>query len=434
VPAFGETEFTLVAPPAVAGGWLHVETRDALTLADLPTTGFVACGFCVERSGPSKEAAPACVFAPTLSVLPVLPSTEAVQLINQTRDSTTPTTLVPLAVTVDVVEADGTIFSSTPLVLGPSESTTVVLPVGFFGSVVATPTLDDPTKLEAFTLAAKESRSSLSLAYETHYWDFLSFRLAEAALQHGPAPEGEFRDFQLVVVNPTDGVATFTIDRIVTDTGVSVLPFPRLVAIPAGESRVYATTTVDSLGLDSGEVSPLDDIFGDPFLATTYRRFVMGLTIGEGLYLSSRDFDPSIAEFEANVRGLLRTHDAMVIGIEQETTVVSGRRNWISLMNPATGPITVLPRAYTPGGTEHILPSILVPAWGRLDWSPDAITLNGLLGLREDQNDPTSLPVPFFSLRFISAGSFGVEGRREVRNASDLLLFVTPFVVEPLDD
>jgi hypothetical protein len=214
------------------------------------------------------------------------------------------------------------------------------------------------------------------------------------------------------------------------------------VILAAHTTRYYGTTRILSAGLDSNEVHPFADLFGDVFATTGLETFYMSLVHGNGLFVSARNFDPGFFAAWQVLETRDRTRDAVVVGIEQETTTLGGERNWISLMNPSPSPITVNVRAFTPGdaaapspnGTEHILPSIVVPAEARMDWSPDGIILKGRLGIRENQDDPADVPVAFFSLRFTSGSPFGLAGRREVRDPRGILLLVTPHVVENLDD
>jgi hypothetical protein len=305
------------------------------------------------------------------------------------------------------------------------------------GSVRVEP-VDDPTKLEAFTLATEELPfTQLALSYD--YDPDLPRQPAdqpgesELALDFGRTPADDYRDFALVMTNSTDLGTVVTIESIHAN-GAPILTVPRTITLGPRATRYVATTLVESVGFVAGEPHPLEDLFGNVFLEPGLVLYRMSIRHGDGVVLSARGIDPAFQQARQTIPSIDLTHDVVVASVDQELITNGAERNWVSLMNRDSNDLDVFVRAFTPGGTEHTLPTLFVPALGRLEWSPDATVLKGLLGLRENQDDPTSLPVPFFSLRFTSAGRFGINARREVRDPQDVLILVTPHVIEPLDD
>jgi hypothetical protein len=433
VPADGEIRVNVAG--VVPDGWIHVETRDPATLADLPTTRAVLPSFRTERSGPAVEAAPASPFSPELLdtgyAIPITEATQSVQVINGTRNAAVPTVFDPLTATFTLYETDGTLFSSTGAILAPNEGFFPTIPAGFIGSLVVT-AVDDPTKFEAVAIASREQPSTESLGYDVAR-PVTPFQQQVFGVAYGQEASGNFLDFAIVVTNGRDEASSFTIDAIRTEGGGDVLGPPRLVVLGAHETRYYATTVVDSRGLGSGEIHPFADLFGDVFLASAVSRQWWQVSLGEGIHLCARNFEPAFFEAWMVIHPVPVTHVSMAEVIEQETSTFSGERNWITLVNPANAPLTVFVRSFTPGGNVLDLPDLVVPALGRLDWSPDGIVENGLLGIRENQNDPTSTPVSSFSLQFSSAGSFGLQGQREFRDGSGLILGLMPIVTRSLE-
>jgi hypothetical protein len=246
-------------------------------------------------------------------------------------------------------------------------------------------------------------------------------------LMFGRDAEGNYHDFAVVATNPLTSDQTVVLQAVNLADGTPLLPGPRAIGLEPNATKYEATTTADSRGLELGELSVFSDIFGDVTDTTSLQILTVQLSVPRGVDVSARDFDSVFKSYYRIVPGRQSTNDMGVAGVEYETSTISGVRNWISLMNPIGTDVEVFIRGRTPGGTEYILDSVIVDAFGRVDWSPDGEIF------REDPTDITGPPVPFMSFRFTSTAGIFVSGRKERRTAIvGLIVGMTPQVFRNL--
>jgi hypothetical protein len=440
VPGRGEVQVNVSSPPE--NGWIHVETRDPVTHALFPTSGFVVPYVQKQGAGPRGEFGFGLPFATTTAAMPFGPDTTVVQVINASHlTAVPPVTPVAIAADVAVFDTDGTILGFIPAAPIPANGVFVVpgVPAGSAGQVAVTPLPAAGVDVK-FTMATREDPAGFGEAIgfgldsDIHVQQTGPGNFYELALEWGRTPEDDFRDFAILATNATDGALTIQFDEINDATGGAILPFPRVFTLGARETRYFGTTLANTIGLEIGEVHPFADLFGDVFLTAGLRQMRWALVHAPGVVVTAPNFDPAFSAAYQEVPETEISISAAVVGIEQETTTFGAERNWIAMTNRSTAEARVFVRIFTPGGTEYLLPDLFVPPGGRFDWSPDALVLNGLLGIREDQNVPTDPPVPFFSVYLASTTGLGFFGRREIRDALGNLVLVTPHVVELLDD
>lgn len=408
--------------PGVLEGWVIVNTLDAATGLPGPGTGFVEAYLRSERSGPDEEVCPAATFQRVEAALPVHPHTDRVLLLNHD--------VVPRVFTVcTFATASGPPLTVQPYTVGPnaflSLTDFIALP-GRVGQIIV------QQSAAPFALASLED-DDLVYAVDDRVGgtprllDAGASALATLTFAFGKdAQSGGFEDFDLLVSNLTDdpSPAGFTIRAIYDEFGGAILSTPRTFTLGPRATRLFATTTAASLGLQVGETHPFADLFGDVFAATGYRRFFMDLAIGRGLVLQGRSFDPLTLDFAGRVLPTSNRGTSSVLVSDAQTSLLSGIVNVATFANATSGPITVQVRAFTEvQGTQYLLPSFVIPARGMTDYRLDG------LHLKETPGVPTLADVPNLRLLFSSNAPFGTSGRRSRRDASDLLLLVTPHIV-----
>jgi hypothetical protein len=307
---------------------------------------------------------------------------------------------------------------------------------GNVGHLSVIPTAPAPAYAfgEGFTLAAHQDeglvvevddRDSETHNGVTRLMDENGTLSAEFMVEFGRDPvTGGFEDFDLLVSNFTETAASFTVQSIWDEFGNPIKTTPRTFVMPGRQSRLFATTVADSLGLQVGEVHPFAHAFVDVFVAAD-RRFVrMNLSVDLRLLMSGRVFDPAALEFATGVRPTAIRRTTSVLTSNLQTSSASAIANWVHLSNPTNQPIVVDVRAFTLElGTEYQLPSLVIP--------PQAITrfrADGL-HLKEEPGVPILADVPIVRFLFSSSAPFGTRGRGESRDGSGLLLFVTPHIV-----
>ena len=92
-----------------------------------------------------------------------------------------------------------------------------------------------------------------------------------------------FADFHILVSNPTDEIANFTINYIRDAFGNPIKTMPRRSTWARASRACLPPRVVDSLGLQLGETHPFAAHFGDVFLTSSMADFRMNLSLGNNL-------------------------------------------------------------------------------------------------------------------------------------------------------
>ncbi len=423
VPALGE----LRIPVAATDDWLLVETM-------APTAGLVEPYLLTERSGPDEEAVGAAVLASVQSAIPIHTLTDKVLFLNASTIGVVPAaTAADFLFTFHATDGTATLLTGGPILVGTQSTLVVPVPLGSVGhlSVVPVPGVQTapPGTDFAFSLATHDDNDIvLDVDDQRRLLDAGAFSTADLILDFGKDAEGNYHDFDIVASNVSDAPTSFTITSIRDFSGAPIKVTPRTVNLLPRQTRLYASNVPNTVGMTLGEVHPFADFFGDVFAAGGLTRFRMALSISEGAFLTARQFDPLALDFAMRVRPHARRHTNSVLISESQTTTAGGILNFIQISNPTGGPMTVNLRAFTQTeGTEYVLPSLTVPAYGMLDWSADA------LGLREEVGDLSSPEVRNLRIVALSNIAFSARARQEARNASELLIMVRPHIIRQDD-
>jgi hypothetical protein len=423
VPALGE----LRIPVAAADSWLLVTTT-------APTEGLVEPYLLTERSGPDEEAVGAAVLASTQSAIPIHTLTDKVLFLNASTIGVVPAaTAADFLFTFHATDGTATLLTGAPILVGTQSTLVVPVPLGSVGhlSVVPAPfpqTAPAGTDF-AFTLATHDDNDIvLDVDDQRRLLDAGSFSSADLILDFGKDAEGNYHDFDIVASNVSDAPTSFTITSIRDFSGAPIKVTPRTVNLLTRQTRLYASNVADTVGMTLGEVHPFADLFGDVFAASGLTRFRMALSISDGVFLTARQFDPLALDFAMRARPLARRHTNSSLISESQTTTAGGILNFIQLSNPTSGPMTVNMRAFTQiEGTEYVLPSVMVPAYGMLDFSADA------LGLREIVGDLTSPEVRNLRIVALSNIAFVLRAFQRTRNGAELIVMVRPHIIRQDD-
>jgi hypothetical protein len=270
----------------------------------------------------------------------------------------------------------------------------------------------------------------LQTAYLDRYrsaddFDF-GLRTVAIDIEFGTDGAGNVHDFGILFSNLSDSTLSITLQAITLSNGFELLTQPRVVGVDGKATELHATTTANSRGLDIGESSLFDDIFGDVAFATGLDVAHVRLSVPDDIGVLAVTHDPFFDSFFRLVPGHKTTTDVMISNLPVQTTTATGTRNWVALMNGGTSAQDVAIRGFTPGGTEYVLPTVTVPAGNRVDWSPDGQIF------REDPTDTTGPPVPYMSFRLSSTGGLWYNLRRTRLEASLLYRWVQPSVLRDL--
>jgi hypothetical protein len=418
VPARGELRLNV----PFLEGWIVADTRDPITSLPIPTTGAVEAFLWAQRSGPDVEASHAATLHTSEHIIPIHPRTARVSLLN-----------FDAAVQVYTVCVFGPAGGAPLSVVAypvPANDSIALDDFGMLPEGVGQLSIIPPGTMPLFSVASQDDED---IVYEVNDQILLTSRLLDA----GPSSlaglgvdwgrdtqSGRTLDFDVLMVNGSDLPRSYTLYSIYDAFGSPVTQVPITVTLQARESRLYRTTLVDSIGIELGEPHPFAAFFGDVFAATNLTRYAFRMSLDEGLFATARVFDPFALDAAMRVRPSAPAHVQSAITTGLQTTASGGILNIVTLINPTSGPLPVDIRAFTPvKGTEYVLGRVTVPPNSMLDWSPDA------LGLREDVGDITNPPVRDLRLRFTSNIPFNVFARQEGRNASNLIVFVTPHIV-----
>ncbi len=439
VPGEGETQVplsTVTGGASINGGYVRVETRDVMTLdavtglpTQVPTSGFVLPSIHRSVGGGSPEEDSSGGIAPRASgvSLALTPYTNRAQLINfSTLENAGGAMAQPLQFDIRTFDASGAQVGVTQQPVVAANATFEWTPTTTTGYVSIEPT---PAVIPAgfhvqYALAGRENTIQTSvesrfLEPNTGHWPGildLGFEMA-----FGSDLAGNLHDFGLVMSNPTTSTETVVLQAIYRKGGNPILTSPRTFVLGGGRSVIMKSSTTLSRGLEQGEVSWFDDLFGDVFQAQDLDEFTLVVQAPNTLNVSARHYDPSFNAFYQVLRAIPRTNRACIYGFPIETTASGGFRNYVSITNTTNGPLKVPIRGFTPMlGTEYILPTVTVPARSRLDWSPDGMIF------REQPSDTVGPPVTNLRLEMVPLTGALFRSRSEARDQNELLIFITP--------
>lgn len=423
------------------GGWLEVETRDLGTLDPvtgipeaLPTSGLVVPVMTRSQAAIENDASGGIAFRATRAEVTVNEYTTSVQLINASW--------LPMAggalgedATFDVIvyDAFGDVESFTPATVPAYGSVRIDLGTTDVGQVQVVPTTGAGQVAPAgtayrFAIASLEDDPVVH--FESRYLQPTDFAPGQFDvgfdLAWGVDADFNIHDFGVYLSNPTASPITVQLTSLTTADGANLIPSPRLIALDAHATKYMAASTIESRGLDTGEVSVFQDVFGLVDFATSLTRFTARFSIPDEANVSARDFDSRFKSYYRVLPGYRQTTDVVIPVMDYQIVATGGIRNYAVFSNPFPSIVTVNIRGYTPGGTEYILAPVTVGPQAMLFWSPD-----GLL-FREDPTDVTAPPVPFMSFQFSASGGIFFDGVRERVDAAGLILYRRSFVVRNL--
>jgi hypothetical protein len=420
-------------------GYLHVDTRDVATLdpvtgepVPVATTGFVIPSLEREISGVvlRGDAMQGLVPRPDAVHAALHSLTTGAQVINR---SITPmaggSMPAPLLVTIAHYAADGTMASSSDVLLPPL-GTFEFAPLVALGHVHVMPKAPVPAGVEpGLALATREEGGVVHAAPRFQDTEDLLDAVHDVGFfaDWGADNAGNVYDFSVVLSNPTSSALTATLRAVQREGTVAILTAPRVINMAPHRTLVLGTTNLVSEGLVVGEMTPLGDLFGDALAATRYERALLWISVPRDLEVSARTFDPAFGSFYTVERGARRTTNAFASSQPVEPVLGTGRFNDLLLANPGSQAMTIPVRVHTPGGTEYLLDSVQLGPFQRMTWSLDG------RAFREDPNSLVEPPVERVKVKFSPTSGLFVGARTRRVNASDLLLLVTPRIVDAAD-
>ena len=394
------------------------------------TTGWIAATMFRALGTTETDGAGALAPRSTAATVTLTEQTRSVQLLNWS-DDTSGGVVAAVDFRILVYDAYGEIQStSTRTVLGNGSIRVDVANV-VDGLVIVTPVSAPPGAEVNFGLAALED--DVRVLIEARYLEFrdpvpTQYNVA-FDVEFGEDADANIHDFGVYLSNPTNSGANVLLNAIYDGSGASVLPQPRQISLSPASTKLEATTTFDSRGLDfdAGEVSVFNDIFGNVDFATGFGEYTIVFSVPSSVNISARDFDSRFGSYHRIIPGYRQTTDVLVPSFDIETSSLGGTRNWIVIMNPYQNAQTVNVRGYTPGGTEYIdIEPIVIPAYSRIWWSADGLRFT------EDPSSTTQPPVPYMSFLFSASGGIFFDARRWRVNNLGQILFQVPFYVRNL--
>jgi hypothetical protein len=441
VPANGELRVSLASLIAggPAGGWLLVDTRDITALdattgqpTPAATSGFVLPYIHRQSSGAVIEADSfEGVTGQTTGVtVSVLPETDSIQLVNYSFNEMAGGPVAPIAVTftVSTFNTAGTLVGTTMVAVPPNGSMQFA-PAVLTGSVrIAATGLPAPPAMpqtQQVRYVAVASENGLQTHAEYRFHETSLGHLATQvdvgfAVEFGVDDATNTHDFEVLMSNATGSNHTVLLQAVYRKGGLPILTTPRAFLLNAGRTVLMRTQTADSIGLNAGETSFFDDLFGDVFVATGFDEVTLWFQVPAAIDISARHYDPAFASFYRIVRLLPRTTVPCVYDLPIQDTLLTGTRNIVSITNTSVNEMRIPITGFTPGGTQYLLDPIMVPGRTRLDWTPDGLVF------RENPTNPLLPPVPFMRFQFSPAGGVFCAGRTRVVDPLGLIRFVTP--------
>ena len=370
------------------------------------------------------------IFRPGPVYIGVDPWTTAVQLINASKHMATPT---PITYSIASYDYQGNMVGSASTVTVPAHgSYQMTVNPSNVARVQATPmTLggggaftSDTEQQSLMAGRLQDLQVSIEVRFLTVSDRF--FDRIGVDFDFGIDSDNNVADVGFHVSNSSSSPRNAVIQAVRDSTGTNLLAAPRVVTLPGNGAKFIATTTADSRGLEVGQPSPLADIFGD-VSAATMAGYTIEWFVDDDVSVHGANYDSVFGEWRKLLRPNPLSNIIVVSNLPIQETLPSGTRNYITFQNPINSPQTIFVRGNTPGGTQYILDSLTVPAFGRLTYSPD--------GQRFTETPFNNLEpaVPYMSFTFAPSGGLYVSGRTELRDGANRIVFCRPLIVDPLD-
>ncbi len=445
VPAAGQVRralTTLTGGGPLLGGWLAVDSRSATVFdavsgepVGLATTGHVFPSIERVRSGvtPRHDVSTGIGTRAGGVAVTLLEDTTGIQILNDTHDPVPggPVDPMPLDVIATFYDVDGDVVTTTPLTIPPQGSVSLA-PAVTTGHVRIEPDLTGVPAARVIAYAAGAREDSFHVHTERRFQEASDTDLpgqydAGFEVDFGTDVYGNVSDFGVVMSNPTTTDQAVVLAAVFTSGGVPVVADNRAVLLPAGRTVYMSTTDIESRGLVVGESSIFADIFGDPTASPARTRVSLFFQVPRSVDISARAFDSSFDTYHRRVGAQLRTKAGFVVDLPIQTTTTIGTRTWLQLTNTTGSDIDVPMRLFTPGGTEYVLDTIVVPAFTRVDWSPDGTIY------REDPTDTVGPPVTRVGILVTPLGGLFVRGMTRDTNALNLTVLESSRAMWPGD-
>lgn len=421
----------------VAGGFLYVDSRDASTLdtdglpTPVATSGYIYPTLESRLGGitPIADAYEGFVWRSSTLSTSVTPETRAVHISNMSVDFMAGGAIPKgLAMTLKEYDTAGDIVVDTMIFVPPNATFTHV-PAGY-GMVSAEPL----GTADLFQIGMRGFERDFYTSIEQRYkrnFDTQMPNLRELGFEvdFGVDFGNNRHDFGLLMSNPTDEDQTIVLRGILrANGGEPLLTTPRFFIVGAHRTVFMATTTSKSFGLDVGEDSFFDDLFGEVLTATSFEAVTLSMQVPRDLNASVRRFDPAFNSFYVIQHGILRTAEAAALALRIEPFLGTGIFNDVLITNITNSDISMPVRMTTPGGTRYTLDTVTVPALSRYRWSPDG------LQLREDPTDTIGPFVDRGCFRFSPPSGLLFRGRRREINNTDTIILITPQILRDLQN
>ena len=441
IPARATSHFALPAllgESPFSGGFVYVDSRAADVLdasgfpTPVPTSGYVYPTMERRIGGvnPTADAFDGFAWRSTDVTASLTPHATAVHLYNASVDPMAGGA-VHKAVTFELKEYDvaGATTVDTMVVV-PAGGTYTHTPTTGYGHVSARPVSGAAIYRIGMRSCERDFYTSIEQRFKRDRDDQMpELREIGFEVDFGADFAGNTYDFGLLLNNPTADDKTVVLTGIYRGNGgMPMLTTPRFFTVDAHKTVFMATQTATSFGLDLGEVSFFDDLFGNVFTATDFEQVTLAMQIPREINASVRRIDPSFDSFYVIQQGILRTAVAAAPYFVWEPFVGTGNFNEVVMTNISTNDVTVPIRLNTPGGTEYILDSVVVPARSRFVWSPDGL---------QRREDPTDTVGPFVThgcFRFSPSTGLFFRGRRREFNNVDSIILIRPQVIRDLQD
>lgn len=445
VPALGELRVPLSAIAAgTPGGWICVDTRDVTAIdpatgepTPVATSGYVFPYIHRETIGGNVEqdSFEGVTGRATGVAVAFTPATNDIQIVNYSLNQATggaPAMPLPITFSVTTFNPDGTLAGAPAMVPVSANGSAIVAPLatpGNVGSVRIEPVVVPPPPPAPLIQKIQYAACGRESTFQTH----AELRFHETSIGILPQQvdygfEVEFgqdaflntHDFEFLMSNTSGTNQTVVLQAVLRKGELPLLTIPRAFLLNAGRTVLMRTRTVDSIGLNVGEASFFDDIFGDVFAATDFDEVTLLFQVPRTVDVSMRHHEPATMNFYRIVRALPRTNAACVYDLPIQEFLTTGIRNVVSMTNDSTSPLSLAVRAYTPGGTLYLLDPIIVPPLERFDWTPDGLTF------REVPTDTIGPFVKYMRFEFFPPGGIFFRGRTTSSDALGIIRFITP--------
>jgi hypothetical protein len=227
-----------------------------------------------------------------------------------------------------------------------------------------------------------------------------------------------FQSFEWLLRNDSSDAQDVVLQQVRGADGFAILPSPRVITLAPKESRVVSTFEF-----------PFDDLFGDPVFSPGLVRARLEAFVPSRVMAAVRQFDPEFPSDLATTPMQPQGHVIDSYQVFPSEFLDDPVRTFYTVQNPAQIMIEVTIQSVVtePDGFEaSVVPlaTLTIPPRGFAEFSPD-----GVVYLDRDL-----VPASPIALRFASAASFALTGRRETRDASRLLISLTPTIIRVDDD